>query len=120
MVPAWNECYPSLKPVIQRTMYEFLLWTCIYLYSAIIVSPLLCSLRKSRWLTTEEELLEFQALFLRRAGGSSVGLDYLRQSKVRGYRTRTGSLAAGYVINAQVGSDAHSVKFSPLYFCSTH
>ena len=83
-------------------MYDVLLWICIYVYSAVIVSPLLCSLKKSRWLTTEDELLEFQALFQRKAGGSSVGMEYLRSSKVRGYRTKKGNLAAGYVINAQV------------------
>ena len=83
-------------------MYAFVLWFCIYLFAATVVPPLLCALKKSRWLITEEELLEFQALFERRSGGSSVGLEYLRSSRVRGYRKKTGSLAAGYVINAQV------------------
>jgi hypothetical protein len=54
---------------------------------------------KSRWLTSERDLIDFRQNFEERSG-NPLSTDYMLAAKVRGFFDQRGELIAGFIINA--------------------
>ena len=69
---------------------------------ATVASRFACQLRKSYWLRGQE-LFEFKKHY-ERSSGNPISVEYLHRAQVRGYRAHDGTLAGGFILNAQVRS----------------
>lgn len=73
-----------------------------FILFSTVTSRFACQLRKSYWLRGKE-LFEFRKHY-ERSSGNPISYEYLQRAQVRGYRARDGTLAGGFILNAQVCS----------------